>query len=66
MLEISQVRKKSRTFVAKKNLMIFLFSFTVFFVIGYAFAYGGSNGGVIGGESNYVGVMMSNNLFHER
>jgi Amt family ammonium transporter len=61
LLEAAQVRKKNRNFVATKNMMIFVISLIVFFIVGYAFAFGESSGGVIGAQSNYVGVYRANN-----
>jgi ammonia channel protein AmtB len=42
------VKAKNRTFVAKKNMMIVCLSFIVFFIVGYAFAFGNSSGGIVG------------------
>ena len=42
------MRKKNRTFVATKNMMIFIVSLICFFIIGYAFAFGDSTVGIIG------------------
>lgn len=47
-------------------MMVFIISLIVFFVVGYAFAFGGSSAGVIGAQTNYVGVFSSNNQYHER
>jgi Amt family ammonium transporter len=66
LIESAQVRKKNRKHVVTKNLMVTLFSLLTFFVLGYAFAFGNSSGGVIGGQSEYVGVYSSNELYHER
>lgn len=66
LIESAQVRKKNRTFVATKNMMIFVLSLICFFVIGYAFAFGDSTVGIIGAQYNYVGVYSANGLYHER
>ena len=66
MLEQAQVRKKSRDFVVIKNMIIFMTSMIVFFVIGYAMAFGGSTVGIIGAQSEWVGVFTPNGLYHER
>jgi Amt family ammonium transporter len=60
------VRKKNREFVAIKNMLIFLVGLLTFFVIGYAFAFGDSSVGIIGAQSDYVGVYQANGLYHER
>jgi Amt family ammonium transporter len=65
-LEMAQVRKKNRKHVITKNLMYILFSLITFFVVGYAFAFGHNSGGVIGAQSEYVGVYSANELYHER
>ena len=65
-LEIAQVSPKNRNFVAKKNMMMVSISFIVFFIIGYAFAFGYSSAGIIGAQTNYVGVFAADHLFHER
>ena len=49
-----------------KNMIIFMTSMIVFFVIGYAFAFGGSTVGIIGAKSEWVGVFTPNGLYHER
>jgi ammonia channel protein AmtB len=46
--------------------MIVLVSLLTFFILGYAFAFGDSSGGVIGAQSDYVGVFSTNELYHER
>ena len=66
LLETAQVRKKNRKHVVTKNLMVILISLLTFFIVGYAFAFGNISGGVIGAQSEYVGVYSSNNLYHER
>lgn len=66
LIESAQVRKKNRGFVATKNMMIFVVSLICFFVIGYAFAFGNSSVGIVGAQSEYVGVYSSNGLYHER
>ena len=60
------MRKKSRDFVVIKNMIIFMTSMIVFFVIGYAIAFGGSTVGIIGAQSEWVGVFTPNGLYHER
>lgn len=47
-------------------MMVILVSLITFFVLGYAFAFGDSSGGVIGAQSEYVGVFSTNELYHER
>jgi ammonia channel protein AmtB len=47
-------------------MIIFMTSMIVFFVIGYAFAFGGSTVGIIGAQSEWVGVFTPNGLYHER
>ena len=47
-------------------MMVVLVTLFTYFVLGYAFAFGDSSGGVIGGQSEYVGVFSSNELYHER
>lgn len=66
LIETAQVRKKNRKHVVTKNLMVILVSLFTFFIIGYAFAFGGSSGGVIGARYEYVGVYSDNALYHER
>ena len=66
LIESAQVRKKNRKHVVTKNLMVVLVSLITFFIIGYAFAFGGSSGGVIGARYEYVGVYSDNALYHER
>jgi len=44
-----------------KNTIIAIISLLVYFIIGYAFAFGDSSVGVVGAQSNYVGVFRSNN-----
>lgn len=48
LLESAQVRKKNKNFVVTKNIMVILVALLAFFVLGYAFAFGHSSGGVIG------------------
>ena len=48
LIESAQVRKKNRNFVATKNMMIFIVTLVVFFVVGYPFAFGNSSVGIIG------------------
>ncbi len=60
------MRKKSRDFVVIKNMIIFMTSMIVFFVIGYAMAFRGSTVGIIGAQSEWVGVFTPNGLYHER
>jgi ammonium transporter, Amt family len=66
MIEQAQVRKKNRDFVVIKNMLIFVISMIVFFVIGYALAFGGSTVGIVGAQSEWVGVFTPNGLYHER
>jgi ammonium transporter, Amt family len=66
LIESAQVRKKNRGFVATKNMMVFVFTLIAFFVIGYAFAFGHSSVGIVGAQSEYVGVFSPNGLYHER
>lgn len=66
MIEQAQVRKKNREFVAIKNMLIFVISMITFFVLGYGLAFGGSTVGIIGGQSDYVGVFTPNGFYHER
>ena len=47
-------------------MIIFMTSMIVFFVIGYAMAFGGSTVGIIGAQSEWVGVFTPNGLYHER
>mmetsp|Transcript_7103 Transcript_7103/g.6214 ORF Transcript_7103/g.6214 Transcript_7103/m.6214 type:complete len:204 (+) Transcript_7103:14-625(+) len=65
-LETAQLKAKNRDFVAKKNMMIACVSFLTFFFVGYAFSFGKSTGGIIGGQTNYAGVFEADHLFHER
>ena len=37
-----------------------------FFVVGYAMAFGGSTVGILGAQSEWVGVFTPNGLYHER
>jgi ammonia channel protein AmtB len=60
------VRKKNREFVAIKNMLIFVISLITFFVLGYGLAFGGSTVGIVGAQSEYVGVFTPNGLYHER
>ena len=46
--------------------MVILISLVSFFLLGYAFAFGNTSGGVIGLQSEYAGVYSSNGLYHER
>jgi Amt family ammonium transporter len=48
LIETAQVRKKNRKYVLYKNILVILISLVVFFVVGYAFAFGDSSGGIIG------------------
>ena len=48
MLEAAQVRPKNRQFVVTKNMLIVTLSLIVFFILGYAFAFGFSAVGVVG------------------
>ena len=56
LIEAAQTRKKNRNFTVQKNMIVISLSLVIFFVIGYAFAYGSSTVGVIGAQANYVGV----------
>lgn len=60
------MRKKNRQFVVIKNMLIFVITLICFFIIGYAFAFGGSSVGIVGAEGNYIGVFSANGLYHER
>ena len=66
LIESAQTRMKSRNFVVTKNILLITLSCVLFFIIGYAFAFGESSAGVVGAQSNYVGVFQSNNQYHER
>ncbi len=48
MIEAAQVTKKSRNFVVTKNMLIFVVTLIIFFLVGYAFAFGGTSVGIIG------------------
>jgi hypothetical protein len=37
-----------------------------FFVLGYAIAFGGTTVGIVGAQSEWVGVFTPNGLYHER
>ena len=52
--------------MAIKNMLIFVISLLIFFVIGYALAFGGSTVGIIGAQSEWVGVFTPDGLYHER
>ena len=56
LIEAAQVRSKSRNFVVTKNILIFVLSLFIFFLVTYAFAFGNSSVGVIGAQSNYIGI----------
>jgi len=47
-------------------MLIYVVTLICFFIIGYAFAFGDSNAGIIGASSEYVGVFTPNGLYHER
>lgn len=66
MIEMAQMRKKNRETVAIKNFLIFSISLIVFFVIGYAFAFGPTSVNVIGAQYEYLGVYSASGLYHER
>lgn len=66
LIETAQVRKKNRRQVVTKNMMVILVTLFTYFVLGYAFAFGDSSGGVIGAQYEYVGVFSKNELYHER
>lgn len=61
LVEVAQVRPKNRQFVVTKNMMLTTLSLVVFFILGYAFAFGKTAAGVIGAQSNYVGIYTSDN-----
>lgn len=46
--------------------MIVLLSLLSFFILGYAVAFGNSTAGIVGGQSDYIGVFQSNGVYHER
>ena len=48
MIEAAQVTKKSRNFVVTKNMLIFVVTLIIFFLVGYAFAFGNTSVGIIG------------------
>jgi len=48
LLETAQVRKKNRRHVIMKNMMVILVTLFTYFVLGYAFGFGDSSGGVLG------------------
>jgi ammonia channel protein AmtB len=47
-------------------MLIFVISMISFFVVGYAMAFGGSTVGIVGAQSEWVGVFTPNGLYHER
>jgi len=47
-------------------MMVILVTLFTYFILGYAFAFGDSSGGVLGAQSEYVGVFSNNELYHER
>jgi ammonia channel protein AmtB len=47
-------------------MLIFVVSMISFFVMGYAMAFGGSTVGILGAQSEWVGVFTPNGLYHER
>jgi|LauGreDrversion4_2_1035121.scaffolds.fasta_scaffold261634_1 Amt family ammonium transporter len=65
-LEQAQIRRKNRRHIVVKNLMIILLSLLSFFILGYAISFGNSSAGIIGGQTNYMGVFSANGLYHER
>jgi Amt family ammonium transporter len=67
MIEAAQVRAKNRNSMLTKNVLNIMISILVFFLIGYAFAFGGSSlNGILGARSEYAGVFSANQLYHER
>jgi ammonium transporter, Amt family len=66
LIEQAQVRKKNRDFVVIKNFLAFVISMITFFVVGYALAFGDSTVGIVGAQSEWVGVFTPNGLYHER
>jgi ammonia channel protein AmtB len=61
LIESAQVRPKNRQFVATKNILILILSLVTFFIIGYAFAFGYSSAGVVGAQTDYVGIFSADN-----
>lgn len=61
LIEAAQVRAKSRNFVLTKNIIIFMLSLFIFYLVGYAFAFGNSSVGVIGAQTNYLGIYWNHN-----
>jgi ammonia channel protein AmtB len=59
LLESAQVRVKNKNFVVTKNMMIITLSLVVFFIIGYAFAFGKSSAGIVGAQAEYIGLYTS-------
>jgi hypothetical protein len=59
LLELSQTQKKNRDFIVWKNLMVFIMSFMVWFVAGYAIAFGTDRKSLIpnfgGGKHGWFG-----------
>lgn len=51
MVEVAQVRPKNRQFVVTKNMMIATLSVVIFFIIGYAFAFGYSSASIVGAQT---------------
>jgi ammonia channel protein AmtB len=66
MIERAQVRPKNREHVVIKNMFIFVITLITFFVAGYAIAFGGTTVGIVGAQSEWVGVFTPNGLYHER
>jgi len=52
--------------VVIKNMLIFVLTMITFFVLGYAIAFGGTTVGIVGAQSEWVGVFTPNGLYHER
>lgn len=48
LIEAAQVRKKNRSYVVTKNMLVFVVSLICFFIVGYAFAFGDSTSGILG------------------
>jgi ammonia channel protein AmtB len=47
-------------------MLIFVISMISFFLMGYAMAFGGSTVGILGAQSEWLGVFTPNGLYHER
>ena len=66
LIERAQVRPKNREHVVVKNMFIFVTTLITFFVAGYAMAFGGTTVGIVGAQTEWVGVFTPNGLYHER